>query len=349
MILKGGSRGNPKQLAYHLQRVDTNERVTILELQHPIKDLEEAFYCWQALSEGSPRAKKGLYHLNIDPHERYEMTPEKWQRAVEIAEKQLGFEGQSRCVVLHEKDGREHIHVVWCRMDYEAGRLRSDSQNYLKHEKASLAMEREFGHQHVPGKHTKRDREKQSEFPRAEYNHTEWQQAERGGLDARERKAQIRALQAAAGYGQEFKEVLEKAGYVLAQGERGYLIVDQAGDHSALSRNLGLKKAQLKAFMAGIPLDKLPTIEEARERQEASALEAPRRAHTAEAPLPASHDMSFAERKEQITAIRKPCDDAQAFGNALEEAGYVLAKGDKRREVLHFKLTDHPTAAWTSQ
>jgi hypothetical protein len=87
LILKGGSRGNPKQLAYHLQRVDTNERVTILELQHPIKDLEEAFYCSQALSEGSPRAKKGLYHLNIDPHERYEMTPEKWQRAVEIAEK----------------------------------------------------------------------------------------------------------------------------------------------------------------------------------------------------------------------------------------------------------------------
>jgi hypothetical protein len=137
LILKGGSRGNPKQLAYHLQRVDTNERVTILELQHPIKDPEEAFYCWQALSEGSPRAKKGLYHLNIDPHERYEMTPEKWQRAVGIAEKQLGFEGQSRCVVLHEKDGREHIHVVWCRMDYEAGRLRSDSQNYLKHEKAN--------------------------------------------------------------------------------------------------------------------------------------------------------------------------------------------------------------------
>lgn len=69
MILKGGSRGNPKQLAYHLQRVDTNERVTILELQYPIKDLEEAFYCWQALSYGSHRAKKGLYHLNIDPHE----------------------------------------------------------------------------------------------------------------------------------------------------------------------------------------------------------------------------------------------------------------------------------------
>jgi hypothetical protein len=117
--------------------------------------------------------------------------------------------------------------------------------------------------------------------------------------------------------------------------------VDRAGYHSALSRNLGLKKAQLEALMAGIPLDKLPTIEEAREQQEASAFEAPRRAHTAEAPLPASHDMSFAERKEQITAIRKPCDHAQAFRNALEEAGYVLAKGYKRREVLHFNVTDH--------
>ena len=33
MIIKGGSRAGPEQLAKHLQRRDTNEMVDILELQ----------------------------------------------------------------------------------------------------------------------------------------------------------------------------------------------------------------------------------------------------------------------------------------------------------------------------
>ena len=140
--------------------MDTNEHVSILEIQHPVADLNDAFFCWQTLSEGS-RGTKGLYHANIDPAEQYTLTPEQRTRAVDVLEEELGFQGQARIVVMHEKHGRAHLHVVWCRMDYETGTLRSDSQNYLKHEKASLRLEREFGHEIVPGKHAKRDREKQ--------------------------------------------------------------------------------------------------------------------------------------------------------------------------------------------
>jgi hypothetical protein len=59
--------------------------------------------------------------------------------------------------------------------------------------------------------------------------------------------------------------------------------------------------------------------------------------------------MTLDERKAQITGIRKSCDDAPAFRNALEEAGYVLAKGDKRGFVLVdqegevFSLSKHVT------
>ena len=122
---------------------------------------------WQLISAGT-RGALGLYHANISPDARYAMTPEQWQRAVDVLEKELGFDGQPRAVVVHEKHGRQHIHVVWQRTDIDTMTLVSDSFNYVAHERASMALEREFGHEHVPGKHAKRNREKQPEFPKEE-------------------------------------------------------------------------------------------------------------------------------------------------------------------------------------
>ena len=333
MILKGGSRGTPKQLAYHLQRVDTNERVVILELKGALSDtLEGAFYDWQTMSEGT-RGKRGLYHLNIDPHERYTMTPEQWARCVEVAEEELKLQGQPRAVVMHEKHGRQHIHVVWCRTDFEKCILKRDNNNYLAHERASKKLELEFGHEPVPGKHAKRDRQMQAEFPRAKFNHAEWQQAERGALDADERMRLIRALHSETANGQEFKKALEGAGFVLAQGDRGYMVVDPFGDHSVLSRNLKhLRKAGVDALMADVPLSELPTLEDAKELQKDRALKA--REAEAAAAGQARPALSDLERREQITAIRKSCDDALAFKNALAESGYILAQGTKGGYVV---------------
>ena len=145
-----------------------------------------------------------------------------------------------------------------------------------------------------------------------------------------ERKEQIRALQAASADGQEFKKGLEEAGYVLAQGERGYVVVDEAGVYSALTKNLQgvMKKAEVEAFMADVPLNRLPTVEDARSRQKEKALSA-QHAEQSERP-----EVTDAERKEKITALRKHADTAQAFKNVLEENGYVLARGDKRGYVL---------------
>jgi hypothetical protein len=193
MIIKGTSRGNPKQLAAHLLRADTNERIEILELNSPTDDLGETFREWQTLTTATA-GSKGLYHANISPDAGYAMTPEQWERAADVLADKLGLSNQPRTIVLHEKDGREHIHVVWQRTDTDTMTLVSDSWNYPAHEEASLALEKEFGHDIVPGKHAKRDRDKQPEFPRAETNHAEWQQAERAGLDPAERKEQITAL-----------------------------------------------------------------------------------------------------------------------------------------------------------
>ena len=244
MIIKGGSRSAPGQLAYHLQRVDTNERVQILELNSGADDLKTTFRDWQILSEGT-RGEKGLYHANIDPALGYTMTPEQWKRAVDVLEKELGFEGQPRAVVMHDKEGRQHIHVVWQRTDIETMTLRSDSQNYAAHERASLQLEQEFGHEHVPGKHAKRDREAQPDFPSADVSHDEWQQAERSGIGHKDRKAQVTGLYEASDSGQAFKAALEDAGYVLARGDRrDFVILDEDAKVHSLGRQLPGVKAK---------------------------------------------------------------------------------------------------------
>jgi hypothetical protein len=268
MIIKGGSRAGPEQLAKHLQRRDKNEMVDILEVQSAAPNLDEAFRDWQTLSEGT-RGIKGLYHVNIDPAEDYVMSLEQWQRAVEVLEKELGFEGQPRAVVMHQKHGRQHLHVVWARTDIDTMTLRSDSMNYQAHERASKAMELEFGHEPVPGKHAKRDREKQPEFPNAAVNHAEWQQAERTGIDPADRKDQISALKEASDSPQAFMHALEEQGYILARGERGFVLVDEAGEVYSLRRQIhGMNAAGLRAYMKGFDPEILPSVEQAAQLQQ---------------------------------------------------------------------------------
>lgn len=269
MILKGGSRGKPLDLADHVEKTDTNERVVILEMNSGLGSLAATLRDWQTLSEGT-RGKNGLYHLNADPDARYDMTPEKWLRCANVAEEELGLQGQPRAIVMHEKKGRQHIHVIWCRTDLETMTLRDDSFNYLAHERASLRLEREFGHEHVPGKHAKRDREKQPEFPRSEINHAEWQQAERAALSVDDRRAQNRALKEASDNGASFKSAIEDAGYVLARGDKkDFVLVTAEGSILSLGRELDMKAADLRAFMADVDRAALPTAAEAKAMQRA--------------------------------------------------------------------------------
>lgn len=265
MIIKGKSRAGPSQLARHLGRADTNERVELLELAWGGTSVQEAFRDWQVISEGT-KGRLGLYHANIDPDAKYAMTRDQWLRAVEVLEEELGLHGQPRAIVMHEKNGREHIHVVWARTDMDTMKLRSDSMNYQAHERASLRLEQEFGHEHVPGKHAKRDREAQPEFPTAEAQHDEWQQGERGGMNHRERKAQVKGLYEASDTGPAFKAALEDAGYVLARGDRrDFVILDTDAKVHSLGRQLpGVTAKDLRAFMADIDPDSLPSVKEAR-------------------------------------------------------------------------------------
>lgn len=316
MIIKGKSRAGPSQLARHLGRADTNERIEVLQLDSA-GTTAEAFRDWQTYTIAT-KGKLGLYHANIDPDAKYQMTPEQWTRAVDILEEELGLQGQPRAVVMHEKHGRQHIHVVWSRADMDTMTLRSDSQNYQAHERASLRMEQEFGHEHVPGKHAKRDRENQPEFPKAEVSHDEWQQGERTGIGHRERKTQVTALFEASDSGAAFKAALEDAGYVLARGDRrDFVLLDSDAKVHSLGRQLpGLKAKDLRAFMADINQDALPTVDQARAEIRTQARTEP------ETPAPQSEPLT-----------QPPADNrAEELQNAL---------GERYAQELHDQLARH--------
>lgn len=283
MIAKGASRSGARQLAVYLMRVerwDTGEPAELLELRSPwaagldetdrhqtAEQLVEAFRDWQTLVEGTKQGRDGLYHAEISPEAHYarEMTPEQWLLCADFLGEELGLQDQPRAVILHAgKDDRPHLHVVWQRTDIETMKVISDGYNYVAHERASHRMELEFGHELIPGKHAKRDRKKQKEFPRQKLTQDQDQYQKRTGLSKEEREKQVAGLHAMADNGPAFKAALEDAGYILAKGDRGYIVVDQKGGHSVLSRNVGLKKKEIEAFMAGVELDKLPTIEEAK-------------------------------------------------------------------------------------
>lgn len=286
MIVKGASRSGPQQLAIYLMRVqryDTGEPTLLLDLQsiraigvdandreRTAAELVEAFRDWQSAVEGTQRGRDGLYHCEISPEAHYarEMTPKEWLRLADIAGEELKLDSQPRAVVLHAgKDGRPHLHVVWQRTDIATMKVIPDAYNYVAHEKASHRMELEFGHEFIPGKHAKRDRKRQKDFPRQKLTQDEDQYQKRTGLSKDDRVKQITSLHAAADNGPALKAALEDAGYILAQGDRGYVVVDQKGGHSVLSRNVGLKKKEIDAFMAGVKLETLPTIDEAKATQ----------------------------------------------------------------------------------
>lgn len=304
MIIKGGSRAGPRWLGQHLTRTDTNERVEVLELQSPHDDLTETFRDWQVLTAGT-RGYRGLYHANIDPAMDYVMTPDQWRRSVEVLERELKLEGQPRAVVLHEKHGRQHLHVVWSRTDLDTMKLCSDSHNYAAHERASLALEREFGHEHVPGKHAKRDRDNHPDMPDASMDHHEWQQAERGGLDHRSRREQVTGLYRSADSGPAFKAALEDASYVVARGDKcDFMIMDADAKAYSLVRQIsGVNSDELRAFMVEVDPAALPSVAEARAALRAQVPADPvKEPEPVIEPAPALEDPASSARAEALRA-----------------------------------------------
>jgi len=254
MILKGSQRGGAGQLAQHLLREDENDHVHVQELRGFLaSDLTGALAEAHAVSRGT-KCKQFLFSMSINPPKDQSAGLEDILDAVDRAEQQLGLEGQPRAIVVHEKAGRRHAHVVWSRID--AKEMKARNLPFFKNQLSELSKVLYLEHGwELPRGHRENDWKNPLNFTLGE-----WQQAKRIGLDPREVKQLFQDAWAQSDNLPSFRHAIEDRGYFLAAGDRrGFVAVDVNGEVFSVSRMVGVKTKELTAKL-GEP-DHLPGVE----------------------------------------------------------------------------------------
>jgi len=271
VIIKGSASGRAQHFAEYLTAQGQNERVRIVEIRGVAADnVADAVLEMDAHGAGT-RAQKPLYHAHINNRAHERMTDEQRAYAVDRLEKELGLTGQPRVVVVHEKKGREHCHIVWSRIDLEHGVAISDSHNYVRHEIVARELERKFGFDRVQGAHAERDGRVR---PNRTADRAEIQQAERLGIPRTETMQLVTTLWCSADNGQAFATALEDQGWLLARGDRrDFVVVDPKGGIHSLARCVeGAKAKDIRARLIDLDPTQLPSVAEAKMVQEDRAL-----------------------------------------------------------------------------
>lgn len=316
MIINGASRSNGAFFARHLVRADHNERVSIVELRGLAyaQDVREAFHEMQDLAAGT-RCKNYFYHANLNTRTDEQLSPEQWTLAVDQLEHALGLDGQPRLIVEHEKEDRVHRHVVWSRIDADTQTTIHDGHNFRTHEEVAAELETLFGHEPTQRALT---RDKES-TPRPEPGARDWEtfRAQESGIDPKAMKAELTELWQHADSGQAFAAALAERGYILARGDRrDFCVIDAAGDEHSLARRVsGVKTADIRARMADIDREALPSVEEGRAlaRQRLDDPETDSAASTPqEAPAPASTDTAPQASIKAASTTQSPFDAVMA-------------------------------------
>src|SRR3954451_9760581 len=287
IIIEGGSRSAGRWWTRHLQNTETNRCVHLVEIAGlSAATVPGMFYEMRALAQGT-KCKNYFYQANINPRADEYLTPAQWRAAVETLGRNLGFEGQPYFVIEHEKEGRTHRHIVWSRIDQETMTAISDSLTARIHEQTSRQLEATFGLEAgksilVPNREFERPQRRAKKHERF--------RGAQSGVDPHAVANELKALREHSDNGQRFRAAIEAAGYVLARGDRrDFVVVDRTGDDYSLARQLGMKAAELRAFMKDVEAASLPSVADAKTlQQQRQAVHAARQAQarTVEAAVP---------------------------------------------------------------
>jgi len=242
MILKGSQRSGARQLAAHLLNDRDNDHVTTLDIRGFVADdlhgaLDEA----HAISKAT-KCKQYLFSLSLNPPRDADVGEASFVAAADQAEKALGLDGQPRAIIMHEKDGRRHAHVVWSRID--ADRLTAINLPHFKNRLNVLARDLylEHGWDLPDGLKTHGGKNPLN------FTLAEWQQARRMALDPREIKTVFQEAWKRSDSLKGFGNALAERGYFLALGDRrGVVAINVDGDVFSVSRWLGVRTKEVRA------------------------------------------------------------------------------------------------------
>lgn len=257
MILVGSQRGGAGNLARHLLNDRDNDHVTVQELRgFTARDLRGALDEAHGVSLGT-RCKQFLFSLSVNPPKEAAVDISALMAAADRAEERLSLSGQPRAVVIHEKNGRRHAHIVWSRI--EAQGMKAINLPHFKNRLNGLSKELFLEHGWaLPAGYKENSWKNPLNFTLAE-----WQQAKRIDLDPREIKQVFQQAWERSDGQQSFKAALEDSGFFLARGDRrGFVALDIHGEVYSVARMAGVKTKEINARL-GSP-EGLPSVNEAK-------------------------------------------------------------------------------------
>lgn len=241
MILKASQRGGGQDLAVHLMRADDNEHVLVHELRGFASDnLKDAFKETEAISQGT-KCRQYLFSMSLNPPQDVAVPVETFTETVDLIEARLGLQGQPRALVVHEKEGRRHMHAVWSRIDAET--MTAKQMSFYKTKLQGVSRELYLEH----GWELPRGLANMAERNPTNFTLAEWQQAKRQGIDPRWLKSTLQSCWMHSDNRQAFKRSLEEHGFYLAKGDkRGFVVLDHTGEIWSLPRQLDLKTKEVR-------------------------------------------------------------------------------------------------------
>ena len=258
MILKGSQRGGASNLSAHLMNDRDNDHVTVLEVRGFVaRDLHGAFAEAHAISKGT-KCEQFLFSLSLSPPKEHTGSEQDFIDAINRAEEKLKLSGLPRAIVLHEKEGRRHAHVVWSRID--AKTMTAINMPHYKRKLNDLARELYLDHGWALPDGLRRDGGKSP----LNFTLAEWQQAKRINLDPREIKQSFIDSWHRSDSAKGFRHALKERGYFLCRGDRrGFVVMDAKGEVFSVARMLGIKTKEVNARL-GEPKD-LSSVEHTRD------------------------------------------------------------------------------------
>ncbi|WP_107496201.1 relaxase/mobilization nuclease domain-containing protein [Thalassobius sp. I31.1] len=242
MILKGSQRAGARDLSDHLMNDRDNDHVELLDMRgFMADDLHGALDEAHAISKAT-QCKQFLFSLSLNPPQDHVATEQDFLEAADRIETKLGLTDQPRAVVVHEKEGRRHAHIVWSRIDSDE--MKAINLPHFKNKLRDMSRDLYLDHgwELPKGLKTYGDRNPLN------FTLAEWQQAKRLSLDPREIKQGFRQAWEHSDNLKSLSNALEERGYYLARGDRrGFVALDVHGTVFSLAKWSGVRSKDVAA------------------------------------------------------------------------------------------------------
>lgn len=242
MIIKASQRSGARALSDHLMNDRDNDHIRIMQLRGFMADdlhgaLDEAY----AISKAT-RCTQYLFSVNLSPPQEYDVPEQAFEETADRIEAKLGLVGQPRAIILHEKEGRRHAHVVWSRIDPDT--VKAINLPHFKVKLRDIARDLYLDHGWTLPKGLTTYGDKNP----LNFTLAEWQQAKRLSLDPREIKQIFQEVWERSDSLGSYRNALAERGYHLAKGDRrGHVALDVQGNVYAIAKWTGVKAKEVTA------------------------------------------------------------------------------------------------------